>query len=103
MGAVFARMFGDDAVQAIPDGVSLTVGLSRFDIMSPAALRAALGDAAPDGTGRDQFMAALTLRTRSLDTVTAALRSGGVPSGSRADCILVPAKEAFGVALEFRA
>jgi len=103
VGLAFARMFGDDAVREIPDGCSLAVGLSRFDIISPSGLRAAFGDAAPDGDGREQYMAALVLRTRSLDAVAAAVRSGGVAAQAQTDRILVPATAAFGVALEFRA
>ncbi len=103
-GAVFARMFGSDAVRPIPGGCSLAVGLSRFDIVAPEALVAAFGEAAPSGDGRAEFMAALTLRTRSLDATVAALQAGGVAGYWREpDRVVVPASAAFGCALEFRA
>ena len=101
-GAVFARMFGDDAVRRSADGCSLAVGLATFDIVTPAALRREFGDAAPQDSGRDSFMAALTLRTRSLDSAAAALAQGGIDVRRESGRIIVPAADAFGVALEFR-
>jgi hypothetical protein len=48
-------------------------------------------------------MAALTLRTRSLEAATAALQSGGIAGVAReSDRIVVPARAAFGTVLEFR-
>jgi hypothetical protein len=103
LGGLFARMFGDDAVCEIAGGRRLLVGLSQFDVITPAALQYAFGDAAPDANGRAEFMAALTLRTRSLKAVGDALRVGGI-AGVRSDSdrIVVPASAAFGAALEFR-
>lgn len=101
--AVFARMFGAEAVTGIPGGCRLAVGLSSFDLLTPATLREAFGDAAPDGGGRASFMAALTLRTRSLEQAASALATGSIPMRREADRIVVPAAAAFGVTLEFRA
>jgi hypothetical protein len=103
LGGLFARMFGEDAMSSDADGQALSVGLSRFDIVTPAALVRQFGDAAPAANGRDEFMAALTIRTRSLHRAAAALQAGGI-AGVRqdADRIVVPASEAFGVTLEFR-
>lgn len=102
LGALFRRMFGDDAVRAVPGGVSLAVGLSRFDVLSPVAVEALFGDAAPDSGGRQSSMAGLVLRTRSLDAAASALTAGGI-SGLRlqGDRIVVPASEAFGTTLVF--
>jgi hypothetical protein len=102
VGAVFARMFGNDAVRNAADRCSLAVGLSQFDVITPDALKREFGEAAPDGTGRTQFMASLALRTRSLRSAAAALAAGGV-SGVRqsASRIVVPASSAFGATLEF--
>jgi hypothetical protein len=100
---LFARMFGADAVRALPDGCALLVGLSQFEVVTPAALRRAFGDAAPDGGGRAAFMAALTLRTRSLDAAAQALQAGGIAGVRReATRIVVPAAAACGTLLEFR-
>jgi hypothetical protein len=102
LGSLFARMFGAAQVRESDDGCSLVVGLSRFDVIIPAALARQFGDAAPDGGGRGAFMAALTFRTLSLDCAAAALRDGGV-AGVRQENerVLVPAAAAFGAALEF--
>jgi hypothetical protein len=104
LGGLFARMFGSDAVCDIADGCRLLIGLSQFDVITEAALRRAFGDAAPEAQGREEFMAALTLRTRSLEAADQALRQGGV-AGVRhgSGHIVVPASAAFGTVLEFRA
>lgn len=103
LGTLFARMFGEDAVSRDDTGCSLAVGLSRFDVLTPDALAREFGAAAPAAEGRDDYMAALTLRTRSLDRAAAALAAGQIGSVQRAsDRIVVPATEAFGVTLEFR-
>lgn len=102
LGAVFGRMFGVDAMQGGAAGCSLTVGLSRVDIVRADALRAEFGAAAPDGSGRNQFMAALSLRTRSLDAAAAALQEGGVAAQREPERVVVAAADAFGVTLEFR-
>ncbi len=95
-------MFGADAVRSIPGGQALTVGVSRFDMVTPDALRAEFGDAAPDGDGRDSFMAALEFRTRSTDAAWQAMQRGAI-SGVRRDSdrVIVPATAAFGATLAF--
>ncbi len=102
LAALFASMFGAASVRGDGENRVLLVGLSRFDIVTPAALAANFGPAAPDAAGRRTFMAALTLRTRSLDQTAAALSAGGVDALREAARIVVPASAAFGVALEFR-
>ena len=100
--ALFARMFGADAVRDIAGGCSLAVGLARFDVLTPAALTQEFGSAAPDGGGRAEYMAALCFLTRSIDLAVAALRQGEVAGvihdGGR---VIVPAASAFGAALAF--
>lgn len=99
---LFGRMFGADATRPIPGGCALTVGLSRFEVVTPAVLATMFGDAVPDGGGRSDMMAALSFRTRSLDAAAAALATGGIAGvrheGGR---IVVPAASAVGATLEF--
>ncbi len=102
LGAVFSRMFGADVMRSNAAGCSLSVGLSRVDIVPPATLRTEFGTAAPDGDGRGQFMAALSLCTRSLEATATALHAGGVAARRESDRIVVAAADAFGVTLEFR-
>jgi hypothetical protein len=96
LGVLFAQMFGAASVRATEGGCTLAVGLSRFDVLTPDAVAAQLGDAAPDGGGRTEYMAGLTLRTLSLDM---AAEATGFPQVSGR--VLVPATAAFGTALEF--
>jgi Glyoxalase-like domain len=101
-GRVFVRMFSSDAVRETPNGCSLAVGLARVDVISPDALKREFGEAAADGAGRTQFMAALSLRTLSLRNVESALTAGCVNGVQRFEGrIVVPASSAFGATLEF--
>jgi hypothetical protein len=103
LGQLFMRMFGEGSVRQTTGGYSLAVGLSHFDIVTIAEIAREFGDAAPAGENREEYMAALTIRTRSLDGAYAALAAGRI-NGIRRDPyrIVVPADEAFGVTLEFR-
>jgi hypothetical protein len=102
LGTLFSSVFGRRAVRATDDGCSLILGLSRFDVVTPAALWEMFGDAAPDSRGRRDYMAALTFRTLSLDAAEMALEAGGIRGVDRiGTSVLVPASEAFGVTLEF--
>src|SRR4051812_9928954 len=78
LGALFGRMFGTSTVRAIDEGCSLILGLSRFDVVTPGALWEMFGDAAPDSRGRRDYLAALTIRTLSLDAAELALEQGGI-------------------------
>jgi hypothetical protein len=103
LGALFARMFGEDAVRRTSAARTVIIGLSRFDVITLAELAREFGDAAPPAEGRDEFMAALTIRTRSLDRAADALTVGRIGGIKRAaDRVVVPATETFGVTLEFR-
>ncbi len=102
IASLFARMFGQEAVRGEGDKTSLSVGLSRFDLVTPAHLAAEFGAAAPDGGGRPAFMAALTLRTRALTQAAACLAKEGIPARAGPDRLVVPHGSAFGVAIEFR-
>jgi hypothetical protein len=82
--AVFAQMFGRDALAAIPGGQRLAVGLTKVEIISPGECAARYGEAAPAAEGRAQYMAGLVLRSRSVNRV-------------------VPASDAMGALLDLRA
>ena len=101
LATLFTRLFGIEAVRQRADGCSLLLGLATCDVTTPEAVRAAFADAAPPDDGRTEFMAALTLRTNSLDQAAAALAAGGVTARREPERILVPATAAFGVTLEF--
>jgi hypothetical protein len=98
---VFARMFGADAVRKERGGFRLTVGLTVFDMLNPAEVEAEFGDAAP-ADERAQYMASLTIRTRSLAQAAGALRSGGMDVRKERERLLVPATQTMGVALVFQ-
>ena len=102
LGTLFSRMFGPEAVRPIENGRALTVGAARFDIVTPETLGSLYGEAAPEGGGRETYMAALEFRTRSLDAAWGAMERGGVKGARRdAERVVVPASEAFGATLAF--
>jgi hypothetical protein len=101
LGAVLRALFGDDAVVPIAGGLRLCAGLSDIDVVSRAELDRRFGQAAPVPDGRADAMAALVLRVADLSRTAAALR--GIPVIAEAARILVPAREAMEVTLEFRA
>jgi Glyoxalase-like domain len=99
---LYADMFGQDAIHDIKGGKSLTVGNSRFDIVTEAALKAEFGDAVPNAEGRPAYMAGLTLRTTSLAKAAAALQAGKIDGVvKKADRVVVPARQAINAVLEF--
>jgi hypothetical protein len=99
--ALYRTMFGPDAVRTTAEGVSILIGLSRFDIVTPHALATAFGNAAPDPQGRASYMAGLTFRTNDLARTARVLNSTGVRTAEGYGRVLVPAAEAFGATLEF--
>jgi hypothetical protein len=104
LGAVFARMFGEDAMRRCGAGYTLALGLAQVDVITPDALADEFSDAVPASDGRIEYMAALSIRTRSLERTAAALAAGGIAGVRREpDRIIVAAPSTFGVTLEFRA
>jgi len=99
---VYGRMFGREALRPIDGGHSLLVGNSRFDIVAPSELQRQFGASCPDGGGRQAYMAALSLRTVSLDRAADAFAAGGIAGVVRqARRLVVPAEAAFNCTLEF--
>lgn len=104
LGALFARLFGADAVRRGQDGVTMPAGLATVEVVTPAALKARFGDAAPPMDGRTQAMAALRVRTASLSRAGEALRQGGVAAQAGAGHgggLVVGAADSGGLALVF--
>jgi hypothetical protein len=98
LAGLFERMFGMAYLRPTASGFSLTAGLATIEVTTPMALSARLGSAMPDPAGRKQFMAALVVRTLSLEMVWAE-----VPEARRrARGLVVPARAACGAALIFR-
>lgn len=99
--ALFERMFGPHAVSGPADRKRLAAGDFELEVLTPSALAREFGDAAPDPQARADYMAALTIRTRSLDAALEALRRGGVSVSLDEECLVVPAWEAMNVTLRF--
>ena len=99
LGGVFRALFGADAIVPLRGGLRLGAGLTCIDVVSRAEAAARFGAALPDDD-RPEAMVALTLRSADLAASAAALQAGGIAvlPGPR---LIVPAREACGVALEF--
>ena len=102
LGALFARVFGEDSVRPTVEGCTLYAGLAHVDVVTPAALDAEFGAAAPAAEGREQFMAALTLRTLSLDRVRQIMQHQEIAVTQDGGGITVAAKKACGATLVFQ-
>ena len=101
LGALFTRMFGDDAVHQAGAGLRLVVGAGSVDILPHAAVGELLKEAAGDDAARSHYMALLTLRSRGLALTRAALAEGAVDALSEPGRVLVPAAAAMGCPIEF--
>jgi hypothetical protein len=101
LGELFTAMFGPDAVMPIAGGIRLSVGLSNFDVVDPTECAARYGTATAQDE-RPEYMAALVLRTTSLDRAASALRAGDIEFSQDEGRILVSAADTMGVAIEFR-
>jgi catechol 2,3-dioxygenase-like lactoylglutathione lyase family enzyme len=98
----FEAIFGPQPVRSSEDGGrSFAAGACEIELVTPEAVRERYADAAPDPAGRKAYMAALGLRTRALAETRAALAAGRIACRETAARILVPAKAAMNVALEF--
>ena len=98
-----AAMFGPEAAGPGAAGSrKLAAGTAVVEFVTHAALSQALGGAAPDPAGRADYMALLTFRTASLARAEAALGTAGIADlRVEPGRILVPARAAMNVALEF--
>jgi hypothetical protein len=97
LGGLFGRMFGGDAVSNTPGGVSLAVGVQRFDVLTHEAVADQWGVR----SDRQEYMAGLTLRTRSLAMAESAFAAGSIAAVASAGRLLVPPSAAMGCTIEF--
>ena len=99
----FVRMFGPDAARLGANGARiLAAGNVRIELVSPKEVKRRLGDAAPDPAGRADYMASLSIRTASLAQAAQSLQIGGIDRARiEPQRILVPARDAMNVAIQF--
>ena len=104
LGALFRSLFGADAVVPVAGGIRLGAGLTSIDVVNRADVSRRFGAAAPSPDGRPEAMVGLVFRTAEISRAVAALRQGGLGNVVVDPCsVRVPAAEAMGVTLEFRA
>lgn len=101
LATLFAQLFGADAVRTGPDCTALPAGLATVEVVTPEALTARYGPAAPPMNGRTQAMAALRVRTASLARAAQALQAGGIPAHQGPHELVVAASDAGGLTLVF--
>jgi catechol 2,3-dioxygenase-like lactoylglutathione lyase family enzyme len=95
------RTFGSADVVAIDGGQRLTAGNASIDFLTPPAVRTRFGDATESSQNGHDRKVALVLQTHSLDQARQALQDGGIAFREKNGEIVVPAGDAFGVALAF--
>jgi catechol 2,3-dioxygenase-like lactoylglutathione lyase family enzyme len=97
-GAFLVAFSGADAHLTTPDGVFIDTGKGRIELLTPAAASAVLGGRVEGGSPR---FVAYRIGTEDLPKAAAALRADGIGLADRGRFLVVPAPEAFGVALIF--
>jgi Glyoxalase-like domain len=103
VAATFRKMFGAASVHARGrGGVSFELQNSRIEILPPEAVAQRFGQAAPDPSGRENYLAALSIRTTSIAQTTGALAGIGAVK-VEPDRVVIAAAEAFNTTLEFTA
>jgi hypothetical protein len=102
LGTLFATMFGEDRTRLDGDGCILEASNARIEIRSRVEITQLFPDSSPDLGGRDEAMAALTIRSADLGRTAAVLAAGKIPTMQiGAGRIVVPARAALNVTLEF--
>jgi hypothetical protein len=98
--ALFVALFGADAVSEESGRCVVTAATTRVELMPPVAIGAEFGDAAPEPSGRAEYLAAIELKVASVEAAAGCLRqvAGIEQSGGR---VVVPAREAFNTTLVF--
>lgn len=95
----FTNILGDDVVSRRDASVSL--GYFTLNLVTAPAMQAEFGELAPAPQGRASYMAAVTLRTASIDMARRALEAGGVSYRDGKNDLTVSASAAMGTALRF--
>ena len=96
------RMFGEAVRAGAGNTWSLMAGGVAVDFVPLAEVSERYGDFAADPAGRTDYMAALTVRTRSIAAAAKALEAGGIEAAqSEGQRIVVPAAAAMNVTVEF--
>lgn len=103
LAELFRRIFGSSAVQSNQNGnVSLHSHTARFDVMTARSFEAEFPNAGPNPLGRDQYLAAISFRTLSLQMASKWLKQSGIADiRSNAERIVVPAHQAMQCTLSF--
>jgi catechol 2,3-dioxygenase-like lactoylglutathione lyase family enzyme len=72
--ALFAALFGPQAVAEEDGGCLLRAGTAQVELNTPASIVAEFGDAAADAAGREPYLAAIELKVASLAATAELLR-----------------------------
>lgn len=97
---LFTRMFGERPEQLADGTLRVLADTVALDILTTDQAAASLGEAFPDPAGRACFIALLGLQTSSLQRTREAL-AAVLPLNADANRLIVPARAACNVALEF--
>ena len=97
---LFRGLFGDAAVTARGETRIVAAGTARVELVSPRAVAAEFGDAAPEPSGRGEYLAALEFAVGSLADTARLLNEvdGLITTPNR---VVVPARAAFNTTLPF--
>jgi hypothetical protein len=99
---LFQSLFGPEIVSSANGGCTVTASSMRVDIVTPEAVAAEFGDAAPEASGRSEYLAAVEFGVGKLADTAQGL--GAIPHVRvEAAYVLIPARGAFNTTLVFAA
>ena len=102
----YEKILDTGAGIAADNTARITLGHAELELVTPPALRTALGTLACDandheGHAREAYMAMLTIKVRSLATATDVLRRGRFSKARLGKRIAIPASEAMNCTIAF--
>ena len=97
---LFRELFGDSAVSARDGRCVVAAGTARVELVTPRTTAVEFGEAAPEPSGRSEYLAALEFTVGSLAATSQTLKEAAaiVISANR---VIVPARAAFNTTLLF--
>ena len=97
---LFRGLFGDSAVTKGDGRCVIAAGTARVELMTPQTIAAEFGEAAPEPSGRSEYLAALEFAVGLLAATSQTLKEvAGLVTEPRR--LLVPARAAFNTTLAF--
>jgi hypothetical protein len=101
IGTLFATMFGEAATRLEGETCVLETAGVTIEVMQRSEVERAFGDASADPGPRDEAPVAMTFASEDLQKTSEALAANGIPVRRESERLIVAARDALNVTLEF--